>query len=69
MSPMRAPQRVLREMYGAPDMDSQPPTSIALFSPERMIWVPREMARMEEAQTLFRVIAGVVIGRPDFRQT
>ena len=25
---MRAPQRMLREMYGAPDMDSQPPTSI-----------------------------------------
>ena len=61
---MRAPQRILREIYGAPDMDSQPPTSIIWSSPERMIWEPREIARMEDAQTLFSVIAGVSSGIP-----
>ncbi len=28
-----------------------------------MIWEPSEIARMEDAQTLLRVMAGVVIGR------
>ena len=61
---MRAPQRILRVMYGAPDMDSQPPTSSIWSSPERMIWEPSEIARIDDAQTLLSVMAGVVSGRP-----
>ena len=50
--------------YGAFDIDSIPPVTITSASPARTIASAISTARIDEAQTLLIVSAGVSFGRP-----
>src|SRR5881397_2269220 len=51
-------------MYGAFDIDSIPPVTTTSTSPARIIESAISTARIEDAQTLLIVSAGVSFGRP-----
>ena len=54
----------LLQHVGAFDIDSMPPATTTLWSPERIIGSAISTARMREAHTLLIVSAGTSIGRP-----
>ena len=63
-SPSLYPNRAFVSAYGAFDIDSIPPATITLWSPDRIIWSAISTARMLDAQTLLIVSAGSETGRP-----
>src|SRR4249919_955951 len=62
--PSRYPKRAFGRRYGAFDIDSIPPVTTSSCPPARIIRSAISRARIEDAQTLLIVSAGISLGTP-----